>query len=132
MPRLSVWSLRLSLLYLISGFSLGALMLANKGEPFAAWAWSLLPVHIEVLVFGFVIQFAMGMGYWILPRYPGGSRGTEWVVWASIGLLNAGLWLVSASAWFSLPGGWTALGHALEGVAALLFAAQMWRRIRKT
>ena len=67
MPRLSVWAVRLSLLYLLFGFTLGALILANKGVPFTPWVWNFLPTHIDVLLFGFVIQLAIGMAYWILP-----------------------------------------------------------------
>ena len=35
MPRLSAVAVRLSLVYLLLGFAIGALMLANKGLPFS-------------------------------------------------------------------------------------------------
>ncbi len=135
MPRLSVFAVRLSLLYLLAGFSLGAVMLANKGVPFAPWAWNLLPAHIDMLLFGFVIQLAMGIGYWILPRYRGatgssGSRGNETMLWIALALLNLGIWLVAFIGWLSLPGAWLIAGRLLEGAAAGLFAIQVWRRIR--
>jgi len=28
-----------------------------------------LPIHIEVLIFGWIIQFTLGTAYWILPRF---------------------------------------------------------------
>lgn len=130
MPGISVWSLRLSLVYLLFGFSLGALMLANKGVPFAPWAWSLLPVHIDILLFGFVFQFAIGMAYWILPRYPGGSRGNATIVMISLMLLNLGIWITSLAGGMRLPAGWLVIGRLSEGAAALLFLLQAWRRIR--
>ena len=130
MPRLSVWAIRLSLLYFLFGFTLGALMLANKGLPFAPWVWSLLPVHIDILLFGFVIQLAIGMAYWILPRYRGGSRGNEIVLWIMIGLLNLGIWMVTLIGLLNLPGQWLAVGRLLEGIAAVLFTIQVWQRIR--
>lgn len=130
MPRVSIWAVRLSLLYLLFGFTLGALMLANKGVPFAPWVWSLLPFHIDVLLFGFIIQLALGMAYWILPRYRGGSRGNETVLWITVGLLNAGVWSVACIGLFNLPGQYLAIGRILEGAAAGLFAFQVWRRIR--
>ena len=130
MPRLSVWAIRLSLLYFLFGFTLGALMLANKGLPFAPWVWSLLPVHIDILLFGFVIQLAIGMAYWILPRYRGGSRGNEIVLWIMIGLLNLGIWMVTFIGLLNLPGQWLAVGRLLEGIAAALFTIQVWQRIR--
>ena len=44
MPRLSVWFVRCSFIHLFLGFTLGGLILANKGFPFAPWIWNLLPV----------------------------------------------------------------------------------------
>lgn len=131
MPRLSVWAVRLALLYLLLGISFGALMLANKGVPFAPWIWSLLPAHIDILLFGFVIQLAMGVAFWILPRYRTGSqRGNENTVWAAIALLNIGIWIAAGVSWSNLPGVFSALSRLLEGTAAGLFAWQVWRRIR--
>jgi hypothetical protein len=132
MPRLSVWAVRLSLLYMLVGFSLGAVMLANKGVPFALWAWNLLPGHVDMLLFGFIIQMAIGMAYWILPRYRSGSRGNPAVVWISIALLNLGIWMAALTGWFNLPGSWLAVGRLIEGAAATLFVFQAWRRIRPT
>lgn len=130
MPRLSVWAVRLSLLYLLLGFTLGALMLANKGVPFAPWVWSLFPAHIDILLFGFVIQLAIGMAYWILPRFRGGTRGNETVLWITVGLLNLGIWMVAIIAIINLPGQWLTVGRLLEGMAAVLFTFQVWKRIR--
>ena len=42
MPRLSVWFVRFSLIHLFLGFTIGGLILANKGIPFAPWVWNLL------------------------------------------------------------------------------------------
>jgi len=130
MPRLSIWAVRLSLLYLLLGFTLGALMLANKGIPFAPWVWSLLPAHIDILLFGFVIQLAIGIAYWILPRYRGGSRGNTTAFWVAVGLLNLGVWIVAFIGFLNLSGQWLAVGRLLEGIAAGLFAFQAWKRIR--
>ncbi|MCC6147141.1 MAG: hypothetical protein IT308_06185 [Anaerolineaceae bacterium] len=130
MPRLSAWAVRLSLLYLLLGFTVGAIMLANKGIPFAPWIWRLLPAHIDFLLFGFVIQLAIGIAHWILPRYQGGSRGKETLVWGAISLLNLGIWTVSCISLFNLPGQWLVVGRLLEGTAAVLFASQAWGRIR--
>ena len=130
MPRLSAWSVRLAMLYLLLGFTFGALMLANKGIPFAPWLWRLLPAHMDILLFGFVIQLAMGFAYWILPRYRGGSRGNESVVWAAVALLNLGIWTITIAGSFNFSGLWIAIGRLLEGLAAILFVLQFWKRIR--
>ena len=130
MPRLSIWAIRFSLIYLLLGFSLGALMLANKGVPFAPWAWNLLPGHIEILLFGLVIQLAIGMAYWILPRFSGGLRGSATAFWLCLGLLNLGIWAAVLDGVLNLPVQWLALARGLEGIAAGLFAFQAWKRIR--
>src|SRR5512133_2536521 len=134
MPRLSVWAVRLSLLYLLLGFTFGALMLANKGVPFAPWVWNLLPGHIDILLFGFVIQLAMGMAFWILPRYRSRpaeqARGNERVMAVAVALLNLGIWVAVIVGLFNLPGAWLAAAHLLEALAAALFALQAWGRIR--
>lgn len=130
MPRLSAWSVRLAMLYLLLGFTFGALMLANKGIPFADWLWRLLPAHMDILLFGFVIQLAIGFAFWILPRYRGGSRGNENVVWVAVVLLNLGTWTITIAGSFNFSGLWMVTGRVLEGVAAILFVFQIWKRIR--
>jgi hypothetical protein len=130
MPRLSAWSVRLAMLYLLLGFTFGALMLANKGIPFADWLWRLLPAHMDILLFGFVIQLAIGFAFWILPRYRGGSRGNENVVWVAVVLLNLGIWTITIAGSFNFSGLWMVTGRVLEGVAAILFVFQIWKRIR--
>ncbi len=130
MPRLSAWSVRLAMLYLLLGFTFGALMLANKGIPFADWLWRLLPAHMDILLFGFVIQLAIGFAFWILPRYRGGSRGNENVVWVAVVLLNLGIWTITIAGSFNFSGLWMVTGRVLEGVAAILFVVQVWKRIR--
>lgn len=55
MPRLSVWYTRFALLYLALGFTLGGLMLYNKGVPLHPALWSLLPAHIEFLLMGWMM-----------------------------------------------------------------------------
>ncbi len=127
MPRLSVWTLRAALLYLLVGFTFGALMLANKGVPFWPRLWILLPVHVEFLLVGWMAQLALGMAFWILPRFPGGSRGREELALASIVLLNIGLLLAALQGFNAvlLP-----LARLFQVGAGLLFALHAWPRIR--
>jgi hypothetical protein len=130
MPSLSIWSIRASLLYLLAGFTLGALMLANKGVPFQSMVWLFLPAHIEFLLIGSLVQFVFGVAYWILPRFTGGSRGGQFLPWFSIFLLNLGIWLVVGQAW----GGWSETyllaGRLAQAVAVAAFSASVWPRVR--
>lgn len=63
MPRLSVWFVRSSLVYLFLGFTLGGRMLANKGVLFGDWVWGLLEAHMEFLLLGWMVQLAMGVAF---------------------------------------------------------------------
>ncbi len=95
MPRLSRWTIRLSFAYFIAGISMGSLMLANKGIHFESSIWRLLPVHIEILLFGWTVQLVLGTVFWIAPRFwvpP--RRGNEAGAVAGIVLLNLGILLV--------------------------------------
>lgn len=128
MPKLTVVAVRAALSYLAVGFTLGALLLANKGVPLGGWVWSLLPAHVEFLLVGWTAQLALGVAFWILPRYMGGSRGDVRPAWAAFGLLNLGVLTAAATAlgwsWALLP------GRALEIAAALLFAVYAWGRVK--
>ncbi|MBI1802450.1 MAG: hypothetical protein HY259_11365 [Chloroflexi bacterium] len=129
MPRLSRWFVRAALLYQLLGFSFGGLILFHKGVPFYAEVWRLLPAHIEFMLFGWTAQLAMGVAFWILPRFGGGaSRGNEKAAWLAFALINAGVWLVAigpvAPAWV------TALGRLCELAAAASFGAHLWPRIK--
>ena len=132
MPRLSVWFIRASLVYLWIGFTWGALMLVNSATEFYPPLWSLQPSHIEFLFLGWFLQLALGVAYWILPRYIRGEpRGKEPYGWVALILLNIGLVASAAGSLASLV--WVPLvGHLLEAAAAVLFAAFIWKRIKAT
>jgi len=132
MPRLSAWFVRTSLAYLAIGFTLGSLMLINEGLPFAPQLSNVLPAHIEILTMGWVMQLALGVAYWILPRFSRGlPRGNVVVAWASLVLINIGILFVACSV-FIQAAGLTLLGRFLEVVSILLFISVTWRRVRSS
>ena len=130
MLRLSVWLVRCSLIHLFLGLTIGGLILANKGIPFAPWTWSLLPAHMEFLLLGWMAQLAMGVAFWILPRFRSGPpRGNINVVWSALVLLNAGIVMVVIQPFVSI--GWLALaGRFLETSSVLLFVLASWQRVK--
>lgn len=131
MPRLSVWFIRAALLYLLAGFSLGALLLTHKGVPFEPQLWRWRPAHIELLLVGWMLQLAMGVAYWILPRFQQ-QRGNVAAAWAAFLLLNAGVLVVVAAGVLSAPAWPLAVGRLLQAGAAVAFAANAWPRIKPT
>ena len=129
MPRISVWAVRISLVYLVGGFTFGALLLSNKAFLYWAAVWMFLPVHVEMLVTGWMIQFVLGIAYWIFPRFQGGVRGNEKIAWLAILLFNAGLiFSISALLLSSSPGLWA--GRALEAAGVLLLLSSLWSRVK--
>lgn len=130
MPRLSVYFVRASLIHLLLGFSIGGLMLANKGVMISASIWSLLPLHIEFAFMGWMIQLAMGVAFWILPRFRSGApRGEERLSWLALLSVNAGIFVVVLDIPFDLPG-LSLTGRFFEIVGLIAFALGNWRRIK--
>lgn len=123
MPRASVWLIRTALLKLVAGFGIGAFLLTLKGLRRAAGG-ALLPLHVELVTTGWLLNLALGMAYSILPKHAAGpERGRAGPVWLAWGLLNAA---VLAAA---VPAARPAAAAAQLGAVAL-FAAHMWPRVK--
>jgi hypothetical protein len=130
MPRLSQWYIRASFIYLLLGFTFGALLLAHKGQPLHPALWSWLPAHIEWLLFGWVVQLTLGVAFWIMPRFwveP--RRGNTTGAYVAFVLLNAGIWLAALGPVLRLPPWALGTGRLLEVAAVLAFALAVWPRI---
>ncbi len=130
MPRLSAWAIRAALVYLLVGFTFGALLLANKGMPFAGWVWGLLPAHIESVLVGWTAQLILGVAFWILPRQLNGSRGNVTLAWMALAFLNLGVLLVVVQVIAPQAGLLQLAGRSCEVLAAALFAGHAWQRVR--
>lgn len=129
MPTLSVWAVRASLFHLVLGFTFGGLMLFNKGVPLHPMIWALLPAHIEVLLFGWVAQLAMAVGFWILPRFSG-KRGNVPLAWGAILLLNAGTITAGFGPFVTSGDGLFLIGRALLVAGVGAFALHAWPRVK--
>jgi hypothetical protein len=126
-----VWFVRTALLHLAAGFTVGGLLLLNKGVPVHPLVWQLLPAHIELLLLGWTLNLALGVAYWILPRHKTGPpRGAEAPIWLAYGLLNGSILGVCLVPWLGAP---TAIHSGLLGLAklgeALAAAAFAWHAL---
>lgn len=129
MPRLSQWIIRTAFIYLLLGFTVGALLLWHKGVPLHPALWGWLPAHIEFLLVGWIIQLTMGVAFWVLPRYwEKERRGKESYVWIAFVLLNLGIWLVAVHAVFRTNRLFLLAGRGAEIGAAVFFALHAWGR----
>lgn len=121
---------RTAFVYLLLGFTVGALLLAHKGVPLHPMLWSWLPAHIEFLLLGWIVQLTMGVAFWILPRFwEKPARPRENFALAAFVLLNLGIWLVVAGTTFQLGRGPLLAGRLVELGAVVLFGVHGWGRI---
>lgn len=128
MPRLSVWFVRASLLYLLAGVTFGALLLANKGIAYYPPIWNLFPIHIEFLLVGWLVQLALGVAFWILPRFSRGApRGDERWIRGAFLFLNLGILLtvLQSKSSYALMS-----GRLLEVGGILIYLIGTWRRVK--
>lgn len=130
MPAQSVWMIRGSLVYFSAAILAGGLMLVQKAVLIDGSIWSLLQIHIELALFGWLIQFVMGTAYWMLPRFlKGPKRGSEKAAWFMVLLWNAGIWFYILSHLKILPAGGFLFGRILELSAVVCFIYLHWNRI---
>lgn len=130
MPTPSRWMIRLSLLYLLAGILMGAVMLVHKAYFLHPAVWMLLAVHIEAMIFGWIIQLTLGTAYWMLPRFlEGPKRGNPLLAYMMVAVLNLGILMVMADPLLTLQFPLRLLGRGLEFTAVVFFIILHWNRI---
>ncbi len=131
MPLLSRLLVRTALISLGAGFLLGALLLSSRPFPIHALVAPLRPLHVELLLIGWLLQLALGVAYWILPRnLDGPMRGNSTLGWWVFGLLNAGVWLTGLGPVLSPEAPLVVIGRLEETCAVVCFLVLAWPRIR--
>jgi heme/copper-type cytochrome/quinol oxidase subunit 1 len=129
MPRLSVWMLRTALLALLAGTALGALLLATEPR-YDSVRGALRETHLTLLLFGWLVQFVLGVAYWMLPRYTRApDRGPPWAGWAAYGAFIGGLGLASFGALLTVDG-LAPAGRLLLAGATFAFILLLWGRAK--
>ncbi|MEX2478048.1 MAG: hypothetical protein WD357_06400 [Gracilimonas sp.] len=129
MPHISRIMIRLSLVYLLIGVSIGALMLVNKAFLISPVIWFIFPIHIEFLIFGWIIQFTLGVAYWILPRFlKTKGRGSKILARLMPLFLNIGIISVAFSG-YGLGSEFALAGRILEACAVGMFVYLHWSRV---
>lgn len=127
LPSPSVWFVRTALVYQVVGFGLGALALG--GGPWPIRGLPLVEAHLLIVLTGFTLQMAMGVAYSAFPRRRG-SRGDPRLAWAAYGLVNAGIVCAALLSAATGASAWRAVGQAVIGIGAGLFAVAVWWRVR--
>jgi hypothetical protein len=134
MPRLSTYFVKSALICLAVGFTIGGLILASKASSVVSGTvWLSFPAHIVILLNGWLIQLALGVAYWILPRIQGSERGRRRWAWAAFWAMQTGLGLTALSLlgmWWSGMNTLFTPGVMLQAAAVGLFIVHAWPRIR--
>lgn len=91
--------------------------------------WSLLPIHFEFAIWGWLVQFVMGTAYWMFPKkLEGERRGPMLPAWIMVCVFNIGLIslvIVSLVFDFSVA----IVGRSLIAVSIIFFVGLIWQRV---
>lgn len=138
MDRVSIFLVRAALVWLVLGFIIGALMLSDALAP-GDWRVWFAPSHGHMLFVGWFLQFAIGVGYWLLPRKRSPERPEGYNVtgaFVAFALLNAGLLLRVIVEPLERSGRGNDLidvamviSSLLQLAAIIIIASQIWVRI---
>jgi hypothetical protein len=140
MPPLARTFVRASFVYFVAAFVLGAMMMFDQWLSFSRWLKTVYLSQLHLLMVGWITQLAIGVAYWIFPRFLKDQdprpRGSDALTKVVLVCLNAGLLLRFLAEPFYLlgPRPWLAalmaLSGVLQAVAALAFGWLIWGRIR--
>jgi heme/copper-type cytochrome/quinol oxidase subunit 1 len=131
MPRLSVVLLRTALVSLLLGTALGGLQLA--GVPaLAAGHPGIRDAHRTLMLFGWLLPFVLGTGFWMLPRHAGDlPRGRDGLAWLAAVVYAAGAGMRLLEPLLSVRWGWDrAAGTGGIVLGAAGFVGLLWPRIK--
>jgi hypothetical protein len=140
MPPIARTYVKAACVYFIAAFLLGAMMMLDRWLNFSRWLKLVYLGQLHLLLVGWITQLAIGVAYWIFPRFlkeqDPQPRGSDALAWGVLVFLNLGLLMRFLFEPFYLmgPRPWLAVLMALSGVlqalAALGFGLLIWGRIR--
>ncbi|TGN04856.1 hypothetical protein [Leptospira bandrabouensis] len=129
-PLPSVWFIRVSLIYLVIGSSLGAMLMLNKAFTLVPEIWKYLPLHYSILIWGFFLQLIMGTAYWMFPKFLSEHpRGSTWQIWFLFYSYNFGfiLYLITKFIFPFVP--LALFGKFLIFLGLVTFIKLAWARV---
>lgn len=134
MSRIVQWYLKMSLVYLFLGTTLGMLFGLHWAGLFPAWHisqnWVLVHVHLTLI--GFVSMMIFGVSYHTVPRFAG--RGTNpyspTAATVQFWLINVGLWGFTGGL-ISQQYAYLAAGGVLMVLGMYLYILNLWLTIAR-
>ena len=132
MPRISIFFIRFALIYFGLSITIGTAMLFHKSFYLHDTIWLWMPVHKELALFGWLIQFVLGVAYWILPRHLDNPvRGNPKQAWLGFLIFNLGIILNLIS--FAPPNflHTDGFGRSFQIAGIILIIHLLWSRVVK-
>ncbi len=140
MPPIARTFVKAAFVYFVIAFLLGALIMLDGWLAFSRWLRVIYTSQLHLLLVGWITQLAIGVAYWIFPRFlkeqDSRPRGSDALAWFVLVSLNLGLALRFLFEPFYLmgPQQWLAALLAVSGVLQALAVAGfvwiIWGRIR--
>ena len=151
MPATSRAFVKVSIVCLVLGAVLGALLLVHRWLPLDPRIAALKGSHVQLLIVGWLTQLILGVAWWLFPplalrprsdgarppRRGQAQRGNEPLFWATFICLNLGVFLrvvfEPLQAWTRVEfyGFLVGISGLFLAVAAVAFVANMWGRVRE-
>lgn len=131
MPKISVWFIRIALIWLVITAIAGAMMLTTKATGWQPRMWQMRMPHIEAGLVGWFLLLIKGVAWYMLPRrithdHP---RGHPALAWSSLILINLGMILTMILP----PGTFGAISGTIFYVVAIIcFVIAIWPRVAST
>ncbi len=137
MPTVTRTMIKTALAYVLLGVALSTLWLIHLVRPLHPLLAHLQPTALHLIVVGWLTQLIFGVALWMFPVWSREQpRGPEGWIWASYGLLNAGLLLRLIAEPLNSYTPAAALGVVLVGSSILqvgavaIFIGLIWPRVR--
>lgn len=127
MALVSVWYVRAALVHFLLGVTAGAWQLAATIDLLPDLSLLVRPIHIELLLLGWLVQLAVGVATWILPF--SGSVSSDKRFWSAWSALNGGILLVVVGT-LTDAAVLKVLGRGGEVAAGLLLVWGLWARLQ--
>ena len=97
MPPIARTYVKAAFAYFVAAFVLGALMMLDRWLSFSRWLKVVYVSQLHLLMVGWITQLAIGVAYWMFPRFlkvqNPQRRGSDALAWAVLACLNIGLLL---------------------------------------
>lgn len=129
--------IKTSFVFLLAGLALGAHVVVAQFILGAYPSRLLVTAHAHLLLVGFMLMMVMGVATWMFPRparddtryRPGLAEAVYWTMTASTGL-RAAAEITAGISGSPLVQGLIAAGGLGQLAGAVLFAVNMWHRVR--